>query len=473
MHTTDKDEQTICALATPVGASAISVVRLSGPRAFEIIKNACPGLSDKKLESHKCYFTKIKNDKKENIDEVLVAVFADKKSYTGEPSVEINCHGNMIIVENILSRLYQLGARSAGRGEFTYRAFMNDKIDLVQAEAVLSVIESQSQKSLTVSLRQLAGQASKNFLSIESELIWCLAHIEASIDFSTEGLDIVDGNVLIEKIKFIGTQLRQITESYRAGKIIKDGLKIVFMGQPNVGKSSLLNLIVEMDKAIVTSVAGTTRDIIESSTIYKGLKIMVSDTAGIRPTTDVVEKIGVEKSIREAASADVCVYIFDCSRGLSAEDELLISRITNKNVLFVGNKSDLLDPKQTEIVFSETRKKLQLLSLQNSLIQDYGVVFISALDQSCRDQLLLRVTEEIKNLDFLNESLISSARQFEMSEEALEAVGRVVVELEQNAGAEFVAQTLKGALLSIQKILGHSYDDQIMDRVFKEFCLGK
>jgi tRNA modification GTPase len=473
MDSFNKDEQTICALATPAGAGAISVVRMSGDKSLDILLAACPGLRTKKIESHHAYLTKIKNDKNETIDEVLATYFADRNSYTGEASVEISGHGNPLIAKKILERLCALGARSADRGEFTYRAFMNDKIDLVQAEAVLSLIESQTESAVRVSLRQLDGQVSKQFLAIESELVWCLAHIEASIDFSTEGLDVVDEKILVNKIKAIHHDLQKMIQSHQAGKIIKDGLKIVFMGLPNVGKSSLLNKIVEKEKAIVTDVAGTTRDVIEASTLFAGLKIWASDTAGIRDTADVVEKIGVEKSLVEIASADLCIYTFDSSIGLSDADRELISKLSSKKVLYVGNKWDVVESQSKDRTQLETTKKLQKFLPENMLISENNLLFVSALDLACRDQLLQRVTAEFRNLDFLNESIISSARQLEMSQLAELSIQKVISELEQKTGSEFIAQTLKGALLSIQKILGHSFDDQIMDRVFKEFCIGK
>lgn len=473
MYSAELDQQTVCALATPAGTGAISVVRMSGARSLEIIKKACPGLSGKDIESHRVYFTKIRTETNETIDEVVVAYFADKKSFTGESSVEISCHGNPIISKKILDRLCQLGARLADRGEFTYRAFMNDRIDLVQAEAVLSVIESQSDNALKVSLRQLEGRVSKVFLQIESELVWCLAHIEASIDFSTEGLDVVDQNVLIQKLQTLSKQLFEIVKNYQAGKIINEGLKIVFMGRPNVGKSSLLNQVVEKEKAIVTDIAGTTRDVIESSTMFNGLQIIVSDTAGLRDTIDVVEKIGVQRSLEEAKGADLCLYVFDSSAGILPADEDLIAQIPNSRVLFVGNKWDRVVDSNKSLFTQETTKKLQQILLKHPQVQQNQVLFLSTLDQLCRNQLLHAVTAEFENLDFLNESIISSSRQLEMSDAALVAVNNVVLELQQSTGSEFIAQTLKGALLSIQKILGHTFDDQIMDRVFKEFCIGK
>jgi tRNA modification GTPase len=473
MFSLNKEDQTICALATAAGAGAICVVRMSGQRSLDIIQSACPGLVTKKIESHKAYLTKFKNNKNEIVDEVLVTYFADKKSYTGESSVEISCHGNLLIAEKILNRLCELGARSAEKGEFTYRSFMNDKIDLVQAEAVLSVIESQTDHALKMSLRQLEGKTSKDFLNIESELIWCLAHIEASIDFSTEGLDIVDPNVLIEKLRALSQQLFKMIESHKSGKILKEGLKIVFMGLPNVGKSSLMNQVIQKDKAIVTSIAGTTRDVIEAATVFNGIKILVSDTAGIRDTQDVVEKLGVEKSLSEGALADLCVYVFDVNTNDFNTEAATVAKIKNSKVLFVANKWDQVLAADKLSAELKTRENLQKLAQENKNISENNVVFVSALDKQCRDQLLLQATAEFKNLDFLNESIISSARQLEMSQNAHEAIENVISELVSNTGSEFIAQTLKHSLLCVQKILGHSYDDQIMDRIFKEFCLGK
>jgi len=473
MSTVNKNEQTICALATPSGSGAISIVRLSGSAALDIILLACPGLALKKIESHRVYFTKFKNNLNENIDEVLVTYFANKKSYTGETSVEISGHGNALVVEKILNRLYQLGARSAERGEFTYRAFMNDKIDLVQAEAVLSLIEAQSEGALRVSLRQLEGHASEQFLNMESEIIWCLAHIEASIDFSTEGLDVVDEKILIKKITQIKEQLEKTIATYSSGKILKEGLKIVFTGQPNVGKSSLLNQVVEKNKAIVTSVAGTTRDVIEAATIYKNIKMIVCDTAGLRDTKDVVEKIGIEKSLAEATTADVCLFVFDGSKGFTTEDEKLFLQMPNQFYLFIANKWDTVSVLSKPILKEQIVQKIKSFSAKLLDTAAEPIAFVSALDLSCRDIVLGQVMGLFNNLDFLNESIISSARQFEMSQDARLAISAVLQELGQKTGSEFVAQTLKSALLSVQKILGHSFDDQVMDRVFKEFCIGK
>lgn len=467
------DKKTICALASGAGSGAIAVLRLSGTNTEAIINNLCPGLQHKKLESHRVYLTKAKNEKGEVLDEVLVTFFANNKSYTGEASAEISCHGSSYIATTLLSELVRLGARQAERGEFTFRAFMNDRIDLVQAEAVLSVIESQSQAALRVALRQLDGQVSKDFLQMESELIWCLAHIEASIDFSTEGLDVVDNQVLIQKLEKISTDLQKKIQSFKSGQIVKEGLKISLLGQPNVGKSSLLNQLVQHEKAIVTDVPGTTRDIVEASTVYNGVKVVFSDTAGLRETADVVEKIGVEKSAKEALLSDVCLFVFDVLHGLGAKEKELISQIKAAEVFFVANKWDRVPDLDKELKRTDTRKKLQEFMGSDHPIGSDNIIFVSALDSACRDQLLQRLTKNIAQKDFLQESILSSARQVEMSEEAYHLVQSCIDELKSDMGSEFIAQTLKNALMSVQKILGHSFDDQIMDRVFKEFCIGK
>lgn len=468
------DTKTICAVATGAGHGAISVIRVSGRETKNILLKVCPGLSNKKIESHRAYLTKLKTIDGEVIDEVLVVYFEDKKSYTGEESVEISCHGSSLISKKILDRLVEEGCRLAEPGEFTFRSYMNDKIDLVQAEAVLSLIESKSDNARKSALRQLEGRLSEEFLSLESKLTWCLAHIEASIDFSTEGIDVIDNNVLSDKLNEVKNKLIEMLKSYASGRLIKNGIHVAFVGQPNVGKSSLLNLICQNDKAIVTPIAGTTRDIVEGTTVFHGQLFHFFDTAGLRDTSDIVEKIGVEKSLTKANTADVVVFVFDSQLGLTETDIKLINSLPEKTkMIFLGNKVDLLSPEEQLFVKSQTRKKLQGISHQAASLDEKSICFVSALDLDTRAQLLIDL--EAFSLDFISndEALLSTARQAEMTNEALNSVNQVLSELSEQMGTEFVAQTLKQSLLSVQKILGHVYDDQIMDRVFKEFCIGK
>jgi tRNA modification GTPase len=294
----NRSEQTICAISTPPGLGGVAVIRVSGPNALASAIKIAPGLASKKIESHKLYFTKIKDADSETVDEVVISYFANGKSFTGEEVIEISCHGSEYIAEKVVDLLVESGCALAEKGEFTYRAFMNNKIDLVQAESVLALIESQNQASARVAMRQLQGHISKQFTKLESDMTWCLAHIEASIDFSTEGIDVVDPKVLVEKLTLIQNELKLLVASYRSGRLVKEGIKVVLLGKPNVGKSSLLNLFLQDDKAIVTAVAGTTRDVIQASTLFEGLRFTISDTAGLRATDDIVEKIGVDRRAR-------------------------------------------------------------------------------------------------------------------------------------------------------------------------------
>lgn len=467
MYDAARDNKTICALASAHGASAISVIRLSGPDSYKIIKMACPGLKRKPLESHRVYLAKFFNHVSV-VDQVLVTCFDHGHSYTGEETIEISCHGSAHIVSKIIEHLIDLGALSAIKGEFTYRSFMNGRLDLVQAEAVLSVIESQSDEFLKLSLRQLDGYVSKTFIHIEDQLTWCLAHIEASIDFSTEGIDVVDNNVLIDKLFEIQKQLARVVESYSSGKVLKDGIKLVLAGQPNVGKSSLLNLLVLDDRAIVTNIAGTTRDVVQSSTIFNGLKFMISDTAGLRETTDVVESIGVTRSKLEIKNADITLFVYDLSVGLTADDLKQAEALFGK-VIVVGNKNDLISHE----INSQLAADVERLLSSNKNITILYALSVSALDVSCRESILGHISSIYRQNEYSDDSIITSARQFEYSKYALDLITQNIAELNTGVGSEYVAQTLKQALINIQSILGRHFDDQIMDRVFKEFCLGK
>lgn len=462
----NRNEETICAVSTPPGKGGIAVIRVSGSKALQHFQKLSPHFSKTTPQSHQAKLCAVFDLQENKVDEVLATYFANGKSFTGEEVVEVSCHGSEYITAKILDLLIQAGCRLADRGEFTYRAFMNNRMDLVQAESVLSLIESQSELAAKIAIRQLDGHTSKNYLKIESDLTWCLAHIEASIDFSTEGIDVVDQKVLLNKIQEIKKSLESLINSYHSGRIIKDGVKVVLVGEPNAGKSSLLNSIVQDDKAIVTAIAGTTRDVIEGATVFKGVKYSISDTAGLRTTHDIVEKIGVEKSLKEASGADILCFILDLEKEDWTEASDKLNQLQNTRVLVIANKLDLAPETTIELV----RKKLQGLS---NLQKHFPVVLASALASDTRSRVLEAIETELGGFGYVEEATISSTRQFENASYAFEMIATTIAELEKNAGAEFVAMYLKEALLALQKILGHTYDDQIMDRVFKEFCLGK
>lgn len=504
----DRDSQTICAVTTPHGLGGISVIRVSGPQSLEIVRKIAPFLSAN-LESHKAYFGTLQTlergsaDKgsalREDLDEVLATYFKKGRSFTGEESVEISCHGNPQICERILNQLIEAGARAADRGEFTYRAFMNGNVDLVQAESVLALIESQSDTSMKLALRQLKGQLSEKLHAIENDLTWLMAHIEAGIDFSTEGLELVADTVLEEKLAQLEVSLKKLVDSYSAGRIVRDGLRVAFAGKPNVGKSSLLNLLLEEERAIVTDIAGTTRDVISGETAFEGVKFTFLDTAGIRAhSQDLVEQIGMKKSREAHAEADVVLFVYDLSVGLTKEDIEVLKEIPQEQLIVIGNKLDTLvlagngsevlkDPKESQQSGSKTRTLETVKELAVRALSDAGyekvshseeqgkrnLFFVSALDENARPLILKELCVRFSLTDQREVVLLSNARHFENLSRALSNVIQCEHLLAQGLGSEFLAIELKEALVAVQETLGKRFDDQVMDRVFKEFCLGK
>lgn len=463
----NRNEQTICAVSTPQGVGGLAVIRISGPRALEVVKLCMPSSFKKNICSHEARHGFFYDVNREKVDEVVATYFQQGRSYTGDEVVEISCHGSLYISKKIIDVLIQHGCLLADRGEFTYRAFMNGRIDLTQAESVLSLIESNSQSASRLALRQLEGGLSKIFHSIESDLIWCLAQIEASIDFSTEGLEIAETEHLITKLIKTQNRLNEIILNYQLGKSIKDGIKIVLVGEPNVGKSSLLNNLLVEDKAIVTSIAGTTRDVVEGTTHFEGLRFVLSDTAGLRDSTELVEKIGIQKSILEVEKSDVVIFVSDITQINYMFLNQYFEKFKPQNYLFVLNKADLVDELQIAKVLSILFKSVPGSSADNTLVT-------TTKNFKTRELIFKALlTKFHQNFNFVDDVVVSSTRQYECSLLANELISKFISEFRSGVGVEFIALHLKEALLNIQKILGIYFDDQIFDRIFKEFCLGK
>lgn len=452
-------DDTICAPATPPGFGGVSIIRVCGPRSLEITKNFFKFPTT--IESHKSYFGDLffqEASTTNNIDEVLVTYFEKGKSYTGDETVEISCHGSPVVVEEILQKLTQSGCRSAERGEFTFRAFMNGNLDLVQAESVLSLIESQTQRAHQAALRQLKGELSQQIKSIQEALQYSLAHLEANIDFSLENLETMDLSEITSRIENSQKTIEKLVQSYTQGKILSDSMKIVLVGEPNVGKSSLFNQLIQKDKAIVTSIAGTTRDVLESSVVFNGFKISFSDTAGIHDTKNEIEKIGIQKSKQELIEADFIFYVLDLSRDEKALDLNLVKDFKNK-ILFIGNKSDI-----------------QKISYEKDIQEFFNgspYIEVSATDGKSLHKVWQLIDQKLKDTLIETSAVVLKQRQFELISLLQSNTEKTLQTLQQGLSTEFAAVELRSALENCYELLGEKFDDQILGRIFQEFCIGK
>lgn len=519
-----RDKDTICAVSTPNGIGGISVIRISGIDALKIVQKSIKN-PPKVVESHRVFLANFINSLSlVLIDEVCITVFLDGKSFTGEEVVEISCHGSPTICQLILDQLCFHGARVADRGEFTYRAFLNSRLDLIQAESVLSAIHSKSELSAKLALRQLKGDLSSAIKKVEDEILWCLAHIEASIDFSSEDIEIIQDHTLLNKLDIIETNITELVHSFKFGKMISDGVQITLSGKPNTGKSSLMNLLLQTNRSIITDVAGTTRDVIKEDFLYEGIRFILVDTAGIRNNTDdIIEKMGIERTFREQDEAQVNMFIFDFSdcfghpaqernKSFNQESFSLFSKFDLNSTFLILNKIDLsLNPQQTEFLrnywqkiskfaskeefFSDFRQQISepclfqfIVSLFNYLELQFNfktyqdliswisvhVIFCSTFDLSSRKYILNAVMQSWVDLSsHIDNASVTSSRQKDALVKSLHFIESTKLAVGNGLGHEFIALDLKEALLSIQSILGIVYDDQILDKVFKEFCLGK
>lgn len=474
------DTDTICAIATPPGIGGVSIIRVSGPGAISIVRKIA-GFLPVSPQSHQVYYGFLKRSDDSVIDEVLVSFFKHGKSFTGEDVCEISCHGSPVICEEVLKALISGGARSAGRGEFTYRAFMHGRLDLVQAEAVLGLINSQSKKASEISLGQLKGGVSEEVIGLEDTIVWLLAHFEAQIDFSTENLDVIDFDVAGVRLKNSMNVLDRLVTSYKKGKALVEGFSVCFLGMPNVGKSSLLNVVLGESRAIVTDIAGTTRDVVDGRLYIEGALVRVVDTAGIRPSEDKVETLGIERSFSEAKKADLVFVVVDAGElaSLSIAKDIDFS---DSRICLLINKSDLLGSSSAEAfdqmefldkVKSELACKFFIGDDSVKELLEARSLFVSSFDRKSRDVILEFMRTQLSLSDLGNEAVISQARHFELLTKSLEACDRALRLIEGKESPEIICLDLREALIWVQQMLGKSYDDEVLDRVFKEFCIGK
>lgn len=447
---------TICAISTALGVGAISIIRVSGDEAIDIVNK----IFDKDLtkkESHTINYGHIVYNG-EIIDEVMVSIMKSPKTFTKEDIVEINSHGGVAVTNKVLEILLLEGARLAEPGEFTKRAFLNGRIDLVEAESIMDLIESKTETSRKLAISGMEGKVSKLVKNIIDNLVKVNANIEVNIDYPEyEDIEIVTKEKIEEMSKYINKELTKLLNESENGKLIKDGINTLILGRPNVGKSSILNKLIEEDKAIVTSVAGTTRDIVEGQIRVNGILLNIIDTAGVRETEDIVEKIGVEKSLSLVNDADLIILVFNNNEKLTDEDKKLLEYTKEKKRIIVINKIDL-------------ENNLDISNLKNERI-----VKISALKDSGIESLKNEINdmfnlEEINLGDF---TYLSNSRQISLVKNAVEISKNLEDTLNNDVPIDLLEIDIKEICEILGEIIGESYDDKLIDTLFSNFCLGK
>ena len=455
------EKNTIAAIATSPGIGGIGIIRISGEEAFLVAsKIFCP--KDAFFNVLEPIPNVIKYgyifDGKEKIDEVLVSFFKAPHSYTTENVVEINCHGGMLVMRRILEIAIKNGARIAEPGEFTKRAFLNGRIDLAQAEAIIDIITSKTDKERNVSLVQLEGFLSEKINKIQSKIYDVLIQIEAGIDYPEHEIEDVTRENIFSVLMESKESLRKLCDSFEEGKVLKDGVKTVILGKPNVGKSSLMNTLLREDRAIVTDIPGTTRDTIEEYVNIKGIPLRIIDTAGIRNTEDKIEEIGVEKAKSEIENADMIIAVFDISRELTDEDYEIIELIKNKKSIIIINKVDL-EEKWSEKEIFEGKK----------------VINISAKEKFGIEELENEIEElwKINNMSTNEDIIISNIRHKELILNALEEIDAAIGALKSDLPVDMVSINIKSILSHLGTIVGQNVDEQTINGIFSRFCLGK
>ena len=447
-------EDTIVAISSSAGAGAISIIRLSGSEALNIASKVfTKDLTQ--VDTHTIHYGYIK-DGEEKIDEVLVSVMKSPKTFTREDIVEINCHGGLATTNKVLEILLENGARLAEPGEFTKRAFLNGRIDLLEAEATMDLISSRAESTRKISINTLTGETSNLIKDLRKELVQIISNIEVNIDYPEyEDIEVLTNNSILPSVKKFKEKLEDIIQKSEDSKIIKEGIKVGIIGKPNVGKSSLLNSLLEEEKAIVTDIPGTTRDIVEGSLVLGGIPLNIIDTAGIRKTEDTVEKIGVEKSLSIIDTADLIIYILNNNEEITEEEKELLNKIKDKKKIIVVNKIDL-----------ETRLDKKILDsyIEISVKENIGVN---------------KIKDEIKRLFSIGDIItndatyLSNARSIALLKKSLKSINEAEEEITINSPIDIVELSLKDAWSSLGEIIGETYTEELLDELFSRFCLGK
>ena len=446
-------EDTIAAISTAQGVGAISIIRISGTEAIDLV-NKIFDKNIKNAKSHTIHYGHI-IDKNEIIDEVLVSIMKAPKTFTREDIIEINCHGGIISTNKVLELLLTKGARLAEPGEFTKRAFLNGRIDLVEADGIMNLIEAKSEKARKMSINQLTGNVSSVIKNIRKSLVDIISNIEVNIDYPEyEDIEVVTNTKIKKDIEQLKERLQELIKEAENGKLLKEGINIGIVGRPNVGKSSLLNLLLEEEKAIVTDIEGTTRDTVEGKIIINGIVCNIIDTAGIRETDNIVEKIGVNKSKEIINSSDLVILILNNNEPLQEEDKKLLEIVKNKNHIIVVNKIDLeskINLDEANYIKISAKDKKGIEEIKNKIVKMYNLEQIETEDMT--------YLSNARSISLLNQSLIKI-------EESLEHI-------KSDAPIDIVELSIKEAWNLLGSIIGETYSDELVDEIFSRFCLGK
>ena len=458
-----KHTDTIAATATGMGSTGIGIIRISGPEAFAVLEKVFRPKNEKKVMSEQPGYTVhygMAVDGDQVLDEVLVMLMRGPHSYTAEDTAEIDCHGGRLVMQKILEAVLKHGARAAEPGEFTKRAFLNGRMDLSQAEAVMDLIQSKNEMALKSSLAQLKGTVRQEIEKLRAQILYEMAFVEAALDdpehISLDGYS----DELLTKVRKIAAEVEKLLKSSESGRMLKEGIKTVILGKPNAGKSSLLNVLLGEERAIVTEIAGTTRDVLEEQLQLGEVSLQLLDTAGIRSTEDVVEQIGVERARKQAEDADLILYVADSSRALDESDREILKLLEDKKALVLLNKSDL-EP----VITPETMREKT----------EHSVLVISAKEGEGIQEL----EEKIRSLffqgevDFNDEVLITNLRQKQALADAANSLAMVIESIENGMPEDFFTIDLKDAYTSLGFIIGEEIGDDLANEIFGKFCMGK
>lgn len=452
---------TIAAIATPIGEGGISIIRVSGENALEIVNKIFRGANLNKVASHTIHYGHIIDyANKDVVDEVLVTVMLAPKTFTRENTVEVSCHGGLLVTQKILQLILDNGARMATPGEFTKRAFINGRIDLTQAESIMDIIEAKTDRARQVAMKQLEGGLLFEIRKLRQELLNTMAHEEVNIDYPEYDMDDVTSKEMYDKAQQVIKEIDKLLATAQEGKVVRSGLATAIVGRPNVGKSSLLNYLSKEEKAIVTNIAGTTRDTLEEYVSLKGILLKLIDTAGIRQTDDIVEKIGVERSKRAITESDLVLLLINSSEELTEEDQKLLELTQNKKRIVILNKADQ--------VAKITKKDIQKIT-------DSPIVTISVL----KKQNMIGLEEAIKSLflqgitDSKSEVMVTNQRQNDLLRKAKQSLIEAIEAINDNMPLDLVQIDLKEAWDSLGEITGDTAPDELITQLFSKFCLGK